>query len=78
MPNALMPSAVVRYQRYDPATSRLLIAFQSGRRYVYRGVPQAVAEGFQRAFSKGEYFNDHIRDRFAFERAPDDDYSSAI
>jgi hypothetical protein len=35
---------------------------------VYLDVPQAVFEAFAAAFSKGEYFNSHIRDHYAFER----------
>jgi hypothetical protein len=63
-----MPSSVIRYFRHDPATGRLLVVFQSGKKYVYSPVPQAIAEAMRRAYSKGEFFNEHIRDRFAFER----------
>ena len=66
-----MPSSVIRYFRHDPDTSRLLVVFQSGRRYVYSRVPIATVEAMQRSFSKGEFFNEHIRDRFEFERIDD-------
>jgi lysyl-tRNA synthetase class 2 len=66
-----MPSSVIRYFRYDVAKRRLLVVFQSGRRYVYLDVPQGIATAMGRAFSKGEYFNAHIRDRFAYERLDD-------
>jgi len=67
-----MPSTVIRYFRHDPETSRLLVVFQSGRRYVYSPVPATTAEAMRRAFSKGEFFNAHIRDRFACERLDDE------
>jgi hypothetical protein len=50
------------------AGQRLLIEFVSGRRYIYRDVPKDVAEDFRRAFSKGEFFNAYIKDRFQFDR----------
>jgi lysyl-tRNA synthetase class 2 len=66
-----MPSAVIRHFHFEPQAERLVVVFQSGRRYAYLGVPAATAEAMRRAFSKGEFFNDHIRDRFPFERLDD-------
>lgn len=66
--NGGMPSTVIRYFHHDAATGRLLVVFQSGKKYVYSPVPAATARAMRRAFSKGEFFNQHIRDRFAFER----------
>jgi hypothetical protein len=63
-----MPSSVIRYFQHDPESAELLVVFQTGKRYRYHGVPAEVAEGMRLAFSKGEYFNEHIRDRFSFER----------
>ncbi len=63
-----MPSSVIRRYRYRDAEQRLLIEFVSGRRYVYREVPKDIAEEFSRAFSKGEFFNTYIKDRFSFDR----------
>lgn len=65
-----MPSAVIRSYRYDPESHELTITFQSGRRYLYRDVPEALIAEMKRAFSKGEFFNEHIREHFAFERLP--------
>ena len=67
-----MPSAVIRSYRYDPESQELTITFQTGRRYLYRGVPEALVADMKRAFSKGEFFNEFIRDRFRFERLPDE------
>ena len=63
-----MPSSVIRSFDYDPAAHRLAVTFVSGKRYAYLGVPEAVADHFRRAFSKGEYFNAAIRDLYPFER----------
>ena len=67
-----MPSAVVRWFRYDEASARLTVMFQSGRCYVYEDVPAATAAAMKASFSKGQFFNEHIRDRFSFSRLEDE------
>jgi hypothetical protein len=64
-----MPSTVIRTYNYDAASCQLVVVFQSGRRYVYEEVPSEVYESMKRAFSKGEFFNSHIRDNYRFERS---------
>ena len=61
-----MPSTVVRRYAYRPDLTALDVEFVSGRRYRYRDVPADVAERFRGAFSKGHFFNAHIRDNYAF------------
>lgn len=61
-----MPSTVIRSFAYDPERRELLIDFQTGRRYVYSGVPEEEAQALGSAFSKGRYFNAHIRERYDF------------
>jgi hypothetical protein len=61
-----MPSSVIRSFRYLPQTRELEIEFTSGRCYRYLEVPAEIAEAMRAAFSKGSYFNRHIRDKFAF------------
>jgi hypothetical protein len=63
-----MPSSVIRGFDYDPAAHRLSVTFVSGKRYAYLGVPEDIAHDFRKAFSKGEYFNEAIRDHYPFER----------
>lgn len=63
-----MPSSVIRSYRYDRARRALDIVFQSRRRYTYRDVPETTYEAMKAAFSKGEFFNAHIRDHYPFER----------
>jgi len=59
-----MPSTVIRRFVYDPAARELWIEFVTGRRYVYKEVPETVAEALRSAFAKGIYFNSRIRDKF--------------
>jgi hypothetical protein len=63
-----VPSSVIRAFFYDAARRRLKVVFTTGRRYSYRDVPPEVFEALQVAVSKGEFFNAHIRDHFAFTR----------
>ena len=59
-----MPSSVIRAAHYDPDRQLLDIVFTTGRRYLYHPVPPAEADAFRAAFSKGRYFNAHIRDAY--------------
>lgn len=61
-----MPSTVIRAHSYDSQNRELTIIFVSGRRYVYAGVPQQIATALGQAPSRGAYFNQHIRDHFAY------------
>jgi len=42
--------------------------FVSGRLYRYHDVPEDIYQGMRRAFSRGEYFNANIRERFRYTR----------
>jgi len=61
-----MPSSVIRAFAYDPPTRTLAVTFTSGRRYRYHEVPSETHEAMRAAFSKGEFFNKEIRDRFRY------------
>jgi hypothetical protein len=63
-----MPSTVIRSYEYCAARCELRVTFQSGRRYVYRDVPAEAYSAMRNSFSKGEFFNAHIRDRYSFIR----------
>ena len=56
---------------YDRAATTLDIEFRGGAVYRYRGVPHAIYRQLMSADSKGRYFAQHIRGRFAFERVPE-------
>lgn len=66
-----MPSTVIENFRYRPESRALEITFRSGRRYCYREVPQQTYDEMKKSFSKGEFFNRHIRDRFTFQKLED-------
>ena len=61
-----MPSTIIRRFDYDPAERTLDVRFTTGRRYLYRGVPQEAADAFRRAFAKGRYFNARIRNIYDY------------
>lgn len=68
-----MPSSVIQRFDYDASRRRLSVTFTSGDRYDYQAVPPDIADGLRTAPSKGRFFSDSIRDRFAFERRPRSD-----
>ena len=64
-----MPSSVIRSYHYDPlAAATSTCMFVSGRRYRYHDVPEETYDAMRRAFSKGEFFNAHIRDQYRYTR----------
>ena len=63
-----MPSSVIRHFWYDPSHHKMDVVFTSGVRYTYHDVPEETYRQMRAAFSKGEFFNQHIRDRFRFTR----------
>ncbi|MGX5830173.1 KTSC domain-containing protein [Mesorhizobium sp. 43Arga] len=68
-----MPSTSIRKSEYDPESEVLSVWFvASGKRYDYESVPAEVYAAFRKAFAKGRFFNDHIRDRFRYRRISDD------
>lgn len=61
-----MPSSVIKYFRYNPQTAVLKITFVTGKVYEYLSVPKEIYENMREAFSKGQFFNKNIRDKFTF------------
>jgi hypothetical protein len=59
-----MPSSVIRRYDYDPVDRHLDVVFVSGRRYRYHEVPERIYGDMRRAYSKGEFFNAYVRDRY--------------
>jgi hypothetical protein len=64
-----MPSAVIRSYEYSAARRELRVTFQSGRRYIYQGVPEETYRAMRGTLSKGAFFNAHIRGHFPYVRA---------
>ena len=58
-------SAMYRFS-YDEATRELAVTFKSGKTYKYLDVPKGVYEQFVNARSHGRFFNEHIKDEYAF------------
>ncbi len=61
-----MPSTVIRRFDYAPDRRELTVEFVTGRRYRYFDVPPQEVDEFRLAFSKGTYFNRHIRDAYSY------------
>ncbi len=58
-------SSVISGIDYNAAARELHVTFTSGRVYIYVDVPGEVYFQFCRAVSKGDFFNNMIRDRYA-------------
>jgi hypothetical protein len=58
-------SSVMTFIKYDDDAGELDITFTSGKTYRYLQVPPEVYDGLLDAESKGEFFNDNIKDAFA-------------
>ena len=59
-------SAVIRHIHCRPESRELSIWFgPEGRRYSYFDVPEGIHAGLRDAESRGRFFNQFIRDRFA-------------
>ncbi|ESX10521.1 KTSC domain-containing protein [Mesorhizobium sp. M1148] len=62
-----MPSTSIRKFDYDPDTRVLSVWFvASGKQYEFLDVPLEAFVAFKSAFAKGRYFNNHIRNHYAF------------
>lgn len=57
-------SSAISAVGYEPQTGRMKITFTQGHTYDFCRVPEHVYEGLMRAFSKGVYYNDNIKDRY--------------
>jgi hypothetical protein len=59
-------SSVMTFVKYDDEAHELDITFTSGKTYRYREVPVEIYDGLLEAESKGEFFNDNIKDVFVY------------
>ncbi|MFC0773635.1 KTSC domain-containing protein [Terrimonas alba] len=63
-----MPSSVISNIKYNAASGNLDIRFTSGNIYRYKKVPAELYTQMIRAFSKGKFFNTHIKGLFEYEQ----------
>jgi hypothetical protein len=59
-------SSMMSRVEYDEDDSELDITFKSGKTYRYRTVPPDIYADLLDAESKGEFFNEKIKDIFEF------------
>ncbi len=62
-------SSAIKRIEYDAGLRKLLVIFLETGAYTYFDVPRPVYEQFLDAPSKGQFFNDKIRDRYPTQRA---------
>lgn len=63
-----MPSTVIAAFHYNKERHVLQIVFTTGTVYEYLDVPETKYKAMKTAFSKGIYFNKHIKDQYKFEK----------
>lgn len=63
-----MPSTVIQSIGYNGEKQLLIVQFVSGAVYHYKDVPPRIYKAFKSSKSKGVYFNDHVKDKFHFNR----------
>lgn len=61
-------SSNLRAVGYDASEKVLEIEFQDGHVYAYRRVAESTFASLMRAWSKGTYFHEYIKDRYACRR----------
>jgi lysyl-tRNA synthetase, class II len=61
-------STVIKSFDYDAEKKILKVEFSNGSIYLYRDVPQVIYKDLNDSPSKGQYFNNQIKDKFGFDR----------
>ncbi|MBW4665075.1 MAG: lysine--tRNA ligase [Chroococcus sp. CMT-3BRIN-NPC107] len=61
-------SSFVKEHNYNVATQILTIKFNNGSIYKYQDVPASIAQGLETATSAGQYFNEFVKDKYAFDQ----------
>jgi len=68
MPKSMFrPSDVMDNAHFNDHTKVLTVTFQSGSVYEYENVPERVFNRLNAAPSKGQFFNQNIRNKYAFK-----------
>lgn len=61
-------SSMIAAIAYDEAAGELYITFHESGTYTYFEVPKRVYDAFLKARSKGQFFNDRIKDEYPYAR----------
>ena len=59
-------SSAISQINYDGLSQELIVTFTSGRTYTYYTVPSEIHHRFICAESKGQFFNEYIRDHYRY------------
>lgn len=59
-------STAISKIEYDELARELIVTFVSGRTYIYDDVPRDLYINFINAPSKGQFFNEYIKDQYAY------------
>jgi hypothetical protein len=59
-------SSMMKRVDYDETSKELDITFMSGKTYRYLAVSPEIYSALLDAESKGQFFNEHIKDEFAY------------
>ena len=60
-------SSNIKGSIYNRSTKKLIVEFNSGRKYEYEEVPDNVAAGLRIAKSQGSYFNKQIAKKYKYK-----------
>ena len=60
-------SSNIKGSIYNKNTKKLIVEFNSGRKYEYEEVPDNVAAGLRIAKSQGSYFNKQIAKKYKYK-----------
>jgi hypothetical protein len=63
-----MPSTVIDHFVYHSHSKTLTITFLSGNRYEYLNVPEHLYLSMRKAQSKGQFFNQYIKEKYSFKK----------
>jgi hypothetical protein len=63
-----LQSTSLKAATYQDKDAVLELEFRSGAIYRYLAVPEQVYQELVKAESKGQYFNQHIRNRYTYTR----------
>lgn len=64
-------SSTIDRAGFDAAAQLLCLRFLDTGCYFYFGVPRELFDGLCAAPSAGQFFNEHIKGRYRYERDPD-------